>query len=305
MPDIVGLLDALGLPYRVRGRNVGRDHVNICCPRCGDKRFHLGFHKADGWFKCLRCGTGGRWGKKAKRILAEAAGVSLTQIEALVKESSAFLCGQQDIEDFASDVPGLVIEEADEEAEEVLLDYLEKRKLDVKKIVRLGHSVPRFVRYRGRPCLLFEMPGLLALRGPEQPWKILKHKDALRAYPQPPYCGDVLFLVEGLFDAFRFRASEVVAMLTTKPSRDLLKFLAGRKIIFWPDRDVFERDFASVQSIVADLVALGSEVVVFDYCKFPREWGKDADEIYCKIGEEVFTELVVLLRAKIKSPLGH
>jgi DNA primase len=41
--------------YRHGGKNVGANDVNICCPFCGEDRFHLGIHKDKGLLNCWVC----------------------------------------------------------------------------------------------------------------------------------------------------------------------------------------------------------------------------------------------------------
>lgn len=63
--DLLTVLDDAGIPHKDRGTNVGRSHINICCPYCYEGRFHCGIHEEDGWFLCWVCGEKGQWRKLA------------------------------------------------------------------------------------------------------------------------------------------------------------------------------------------------------------------------------------------------
>ena len=72
--DIAEVLHRAGIPIRESGTNVGREHVNICCPFCFETRFHCGIHQTDGWFFCWVCGAKGQWGKLRKVLRKEHGG---------------------------------------------------------------------------------------------------------------------------------------------------------------------------------------------------------------------------------------
>lgn len=57
-----------GVPTKDRGDNVGANFVNICCPFCGELRYHLGINLKEHWFKCLMCGEGGAWYTLAREL---------------------------------------------------------------------------------------------------------------------------------------------------------------------------------------------------------------------------------------------
>ena len=61
MSELSQLLKSAHVEVRERGTNVGSEFINICCPFCGEDRFHCGLHEIDLWFKCFVCGEGGAW----------------------------------------------------------------------------------------------------------------------------------------------------------------------------------------------------------------------------------------------------
>lgn len=61
MSEVVSLLNEARVLTKDHGDNVGAGFINICCPFCGESRFHLGINLEEYWFKCLMCGRGGSW----------------------------------------------------------------------------------------------------------------------------------------------------------------------------------------------------------------------------------------------------
>ena len=52
MKDIRTILENCSVPYK----DSGKDWINVCCPFCGDTKFHLGYNAQFGVFSCYRCG---------------------------------------------------------------------------------------------------------------------------------------------------------------------------------------------------------------------------------------------------------
>lgn len=59
MIDIVSYFDNLGIDYKSGGKNVSANDVNICCPFCGEDRFHLAIHRENGKMNCWVCDLDG------------------------------------------------------------------------------------------------------------------------------------------------------------------------------------------------------------------------------------------------------
>ena len=47
------------IEYRTDGKNVGRNEINVCCPYCGEARFHLGINSQKNKFNCWICSEKG------------------------------------------------------------------------------------------------------------------------------------------------------------------------------------------------------------------------------------------------------
>ncbi len=69
MPDIIRFLNDYSIEYITSGKNVGRNSVNVKCPKCGDPSFHLGIHLENGIFNCWRCNVSGNFVKLVNLLL--------------------------------------------------------------------------------------------------------------------------------------------------------------------------------------------------------------------------------------------
>jgi len=52
---ICQILEEADIEYKTKGKNVGENTVNVCCPFCGDTNYHLGIFKDGGNFNCWVC----------------------------------------------------------------------------------------------------------------------------------------------------------------------------------------------------------------------------------------------------------
>jgi hypothetical protein len=68
MSELRYLLNAAKIATKEQGTNVGREHINICCPFCNESKYHCGIHEFDLWFKCFVCGEGGGWLKIRRKL---------------------------------------------------------------------------------------------------------------------------------------------------------------------------------------------------------------------------------------------
>lgn len=54
--DIESFLDFHNIEYKTSGKNVGQDWISICCPFCGENRFHCGINLNSKVASCWVCG---------------------------------------------------------------------------------------------------------------------------------------------------------------------------------------------------------------------------------------------------------
>jgi len=290
MPDIISILQALGIPYRERGKNVGREHVNICCPLCGEQRYHLGFHRTDGWWKCFVCGEGGPWGIQAFEILAKATGLSIEKIREVVSGLSS---SPVTLEDGRPDARlELFLRK--------LSEYHQGSPPQSPSLVTFLRS--RFVypnafgwdstmrEFQGR--LYIAEPDLVAQRDREG-WKTFTKPDTPRLFGRQFFDPDKPFfvLVEGIFDAFHFPKGQVFAYLTSLPSKSAIIWLSenippDKKVLWWPDQDIFWKlppdKMSQTYSVLKSLFA---NVIVYSWDGY-LGGAKDPNEIAIELQDQ-------------------
>lgn len=57
--DVEGLLDHYGIEFKTSGKNVGQNWIGVCCPYCGEERFHCGINMDTKVTSCFVCGESG------------------------------------------------------------------------------------------------------------------------------------------------------------------------------------------------------------------------------------------------------
>jgi hypothetical protein len=87
--DIERALRRSNIEYITTGPNVGKDHLNIHCPLCGDAdpSYHMGIHRKTGRWGCWRSSL--HRGKTLASLLAAVLHCSYEQARALVDEDGA------------------------------------------------------------------------------------------------------------------------------------------------------------------------------------------------------------------------
>jgi hypothetical protein len=53
--DIVGYLESVGVDLKYSGENVGTNDIAMPCPWCDDPSYHLTIHRSKGYLNCWRC----------------------------------------------------------------------------------------------------------------------------------------------------------------------------------------------------------------------------------------------------------
>ena len=69
MFDIQQFLINKNIEFRKEGKNVGRNETNICCPFCGEDRYHCGINQGKNLFHCWKCGEKGDIAKFISKLL--------------------------------------------------------------------------------------------------------------------------------------------------------------------------------------------------------------------------------------------
>lgn len=72
------------IEFRKEGKNVSRNEVNICCPFCGEDRYHCGINQEKNIFACWKCSVKGDIAKLLSKLL----GISYTEAKDIVNPQS-------------------------------------------------------------------------------------------------------------------------------------------------------------------------------------------------------------------------
>src|SRR5215469_12828470 len=87
MFDWEHFLDSHSIAYATRGGNIGRGHIGINCPWCGDDdSYHLGISLANGFYHCWREPVpGSHSGRSPYRLIEQLLGVGRQTARAIVR----------------------------------------------------------------------------------------------------------------------------------------------------------------------------------------------------------------------------
>src|SRR3972149_3507555 len=70
--------------YKTSGKNVSKGEYSICCPFCGEAKFHCGINPSKGLFHCWICGGKGN----IVRLVAKIKNVSFIEAKEIIKPTS-------------------------------------------------------------------------------------------------------------------------------------------------------------------------------------------------------------------------
>lgn len=69
MFDIQQFLINKNIEFRKEGKNVSRGETNICCPFCGEDKYHCGINQGKDLFNCWKCSARGNLVKLISKLL--------------------------------------------------------------------------------------------------------------------------------------------------------------------------------------------------------------------------------------------
>ena len=274
--------------FRTSGANWTHGMVNICCPSCGESRFHCGIHENDLWWHCFVCGASGKW-PSMKSLLTRAypgstwtsVGQSISFIDIEPPEKKApsealYVDGRTEVlnlwlsrwpayreKDFPDRPRGLCLEELDDieiyDGIGKLRGYAvfkEGEEINARKYIS-GGSGPRWWRQSINKDYVFLGEACRKLSS------------------------NTGVIVEGIFDCLRFPHGSCVAILGStilaKLVNTLPEIFKGReKILLALDRDAKPR---VIETLYFNLTDLGYEVHTLDWSRLPPDV-KDIDELY-------------------------
>jgi len=70
--------------YRTSGKNVSKGEYSICCPYCGEAKFHCGINPSKGLFNCWKCSEKGN----IVRLVAKIKNVSFIEAKEIISPTS-------------------------------------------------------------------------------------------------------------------------------------------------------------------------------------------------------------------------
>lgn len=300
MSEILHLLQQARVEVREKGTNVGSEHINICCPYCGEEKFHCGIHEFDLWFKCFVCGEGGSWKKfktKLKKLYPKIKWDSISHYNEIYLESEKIIIEREnpvfwreicekdrDILDWLKTPP----------ERSILKDTDRQRGLPLSIAMDAGLMIgtKKLGGY-----IVFNLNGNVNARkftdkavGPRW-WKQLVDSPYLFGKEfcektQPP----VGVITEGIFDCLRIPLGNSVAILGSAVSDALIVDIARvfkntKTLILAMDRDANSKAVVTMRLILLDL---GYEVKVVDWNLIKDPEIKDLDELYLTTTKEKF-----------------
>jgi len=72
------------IEYRTNGKNVSKGEYSICCPYCGEAKFHCGINPSKGLFNCWKCSEKGN----IVRLVAKIKNISFIEAKEIINPTS-------------------------------------------------------------------------------------------------------------------------------------------------------------------------------------------------------------------------
>ena len=287
------------IPFREHGKNVGREHINICCPLCDEQRFHCGIHINKLFFHCWVCNGGGSWEKLKVYLYKKYPLGNWNEIKRNKKTT------YQAKPKHKVHIIDYFYNKADKEKQwlsnlcslETIKDPFRPRWIKPNILdnydIRIG--VDKYKDYIG----FIQDNNLIARKFNKNSYgvKWLKHLNQKPFIFNFNICKisepNVGFITEGIFDCMRFPYGSAIAIMGHQISNQLLSkvvecFEKTNTIVLALDRDVNDQ---IIQKLYINLHSLGYNVKTIDWSKVDS-YLKDIDEIYIAEGEKYIFNLL-------------
>lgn len=245
--DIESYLSSVGIPYKTDGKNVGSNDVNICCPFCGEHRYHLGIHRTNGKLNCWVCRFDGET-KKPNIIRLIMSLESIPYPKAMVIFDKFSYDGEQE-EIVYNRVTKVQLPDEAEDFEST--SFIRQRDLALSYLMSRGFGWEHINQYKLKFCPnggyayriivpIYVDGELVTYIGRDYTWRSdLRYKncpvkDSIYTpkqilYPLDDFKGRHLRLVEGVTDRWRL-GSIAMAIMTSKLSREQRALIISLKI---------------------------------------------------------------------------
>lgn len=312
MPNLRDSLSIARVPFKESGTNVGHDMINICCPFCGEEKFHCGIHRDDLWYKCFVCGEGGGWRNIAYKLQEKYPNVnwlSLSRSEGRIRYLDERPRLSRDLGELTREFT-----EKDRTPFEYLTEIPYLDELNSKNRPR-GFSSDLIKKYR-IGIGINELKGYVTFQqGKNLIARRYSLNETLPRYWKSINDGIFIFgedqvyelnsqwvcIVEGVFDVMALPYGHGLAILGSIMSDGWISHLIAslptgtRTVILALDKGVPHRTLVKFTLLLQDC---GLEVKLWDWSLF--EVAKDLDEVRIVYGEELISDYIEsLLKLKV------
>jgi len=260
--DVKAFLLDHNIRFVSRGKNVGKEDVNIKCPNCDDPSFHLGIYKETGIFHCWRCDFSGNFITLIQKLL----GVPYYKAKKIAV-SYSYSTGIEETENNQKNNEVVFPDNSF-----LILDALEDDEIESYRLKAILYLKSRFVNPYNKmlwmftpktndnySCLIIipvffngEIVTWIGRRYIDKDPRyvncpkdkcILTVKEVLYNYDSYTE-DDFVFITEGIFDALRFGRFGLASFgkILGEKQLELLYIKRPRKIFYVPDRDVSQEE---------------------------------------------------------------
>jgi len=291
--NVAEFLTDYGIQYWTEGNNVQRGWINIRCPSCGDDSNHGGFNLAKGYYNCWMCGH-----KELESIVCLLAGVSYIEAQDIIREYSGRNSLLKLLNKKENKKQVDKIELPGDELQEIHKKYLRKRNFNPNHLINkykikgtgiIGYwkyriIIPiiyknKIVSFQGRDITDKQKNRYITLSKDESiinPKTILYNLDNCKR--------DIIGVVEGVFDVWRF-GSNFAATLGTIIKKEQLRLLKNYKKVFFlfdPESEALKK--AEKAAIWLNQYKVEVEIIELDNCD-PGDFSfNEAKEMKKEIG---------------------
>ena len=303
MNNLESVLQSAGVDYKAIGKNVGKDFINICCPFCGEERFHCGIHLEFKWFNCFICSRGGSW-RSLQQVFKDNFSIDLGDVgEAFVGENTPIVSDK--VKKVNSSFWMDISEVANRSQVEHFLFGVEGsgrfrgRHLLRERVYELGIKVGYgpMSGYVG----FFDGVNLIGRRyipvaAEQSVWYISVKGEGLFGESFFEDSSN-LFVCEGVFDALRFASKSWLVSLGSiaKDIYRVIDFVMAKELLnvfLCFDRDVDSSVYNLARLEFAVLKSRGVSLFLPNWEGIPEQVGKDVDDVFRYGGDKAVNRLL-------------
>ena len=292
------ILHKYGITYKAVSENV----VNINCPLCigktsgqSDSKFRCGIFRDTLGYHCFRChGTGSLFyllnqiegiSKKEYNDLVDTGQVNNESVAGLIKNKFQTK-KKENIPQMLQDLPGTPITKREAEDNQLLSSFMKKRNISLDTLIiykcricgcvgDYAHRLILPIYYNGE-AVSFQARDITNKARQKFLNPVVNINNYI--YPTPFEDKESVYIVEGIFDAWRMQYNTVAVFgkALTKTQRRLLRKLKIKNYIFCLDSDAYYTTIKEIQNLKDYVENVG--VVSLPKGKDPDDLGRDVIE---------------------------